>query len=193
MTFEIVRGLHILAVIAWMAGMLFLPRLYAYDAEQADKAEPLRSGMRDLLRTWQHRLLKIMGREDLKEDPRFATPQLRFENVKDLDVELSAWSRQHTKIEIMETLQAAGVPSGAVLDTQELMDDEHLRKRGMFVTIDHPQRGPVTMPAWPVKMSGSHVPVRSAPTLGQHTQEVLSEWLGLGPEEFQRLREAAAC
>ncbi len=60
MTFEILRGLHILAVIAWMAGLLFLPRLYAYDAEQADKAEPLRSEMRGLLRTWQHRLLKII-------------------------------------------------------------------------------------------------------------------------------------
>lgn len=60
MTFEIVRGLHILAVIAWMAGLLFLPRLYAYDAEQADKAEPLRSEMRDLLRAWQDRLLKII-------------------------------------------------------------------------------------------------------------------------------------
>ena len=60
MTFEIVRGLHILAVIAWMAGMLFLPRLYAYDAEQAGKAEPLRSEMRGLLRTWQQRLLKII-------------------------------------------------------------------------------------------------------------------------------------
>ena len=60
MTFEIVRGLHILAVIAWMAGMLFLPRLYAYDAEQADKPEPLRSEMRALLRTWQQRLLKII-------------------------------------------------------------------------------------------------------------------------------------
>jgi putative membrane protein len=59
-TFGIVRGLHILAVIAWMAGMLFLPRLYAYDAEQADKAEPLRSEMRSLLRTWQQRLLKII-------------------------------------------------------------------------------------------------------------------------------------
>ena len=58
--FEIVRGLHILAVIAWMAGMLFLPRLYAYDAEQADKAEPLRSEMRGLLRVWQRRLLKII-------------------------------------------------------------------------------------------------------------------------------------
>ena len=60
MTFEIVRGLHILAVIAWMAGMLFLPRLYAYDAEQAGMAEPLRSEMRGLLRTWQQRLLKII-------------------------------------------------------------------------------------------------------------------------------------
>ena len=59
-TFNIVRGLHILAVIAWMAGMLFLPRLYAYDAEQADKAEPLRSEMQALLREWQRRLLKII-------------------------------------------------------------------------------------------------------------------------------------
>lgn len=58
--FNIVRGLHILAVIAWMAGMLFLPRLYAYDAEQADKPEPLRSEMRGLLREWQRRLLKII-------------------------------------------------------------------------------------------------------------------------------------
>lgn len=59
-TFNVVRGLHILAVIAWMAGMLFLPRLYAYDAEQAGKAEPLRSEMQGLLRIWQRRLLKII-------------------------------------------------------------------------------------------------------------------------------------
>lgn len=58
--FSIVRGLHILAVIAWMAGMLFLPRLFAYDVEQSDKAEPLRSEMQGLLRTWQRRLLKII-------------------------------------------------------------------------------------------------------------------------------------
>jgi putative membrane protein len=58
--YDLARGLHILAVIAWMAGLLFLPRLYAYDAEQADKAEPLRGEMRDLLRTWQRRLLKII-------------------------------------------------------------------------------------------------------------------------------------
>jgi putative membrane protein len=58
--YDLARGLHVLAVIAWMAGLLFLPRLYAYDAEQAEKAEPLRSEMRDLLRAWQGRLLKII-------------------------------------------------------------------------------------------------------------------------------------
>lgn len=58
--YELARGLHILAVIAWMAGMLFLPRLYAYDTEQAAKAEPLRSEMQDLLRLWQVRLLRII-------------------------------------------------------------------------------------------------------------------------------------
>ncbi|WGM45741.1 hypothetical protein KOAAANKH_00605 [Brevundimonas sp. NIBR10] len=58
--YDIARGLHILAVIAWMAGLLFLPRLYAYDAEQADKPEPLKTEMRTLLRAWQGRLLKII-------------------------------------------------------------------------------------------------------------------------------------
>jgi putative membrane protein len=58
--YDLARGLHILAVIAWMAGMLFLPRLYAYDAEQAGKAEPLRSEMQALLRLWQTRLLRII-------------------------------------------------------------------------------------------------------------------------------------
>lgn len=58
--YDLARGLHILAVIAWMAGLLFLPRLYAYDAEQAAKPEPLRGEMQALLRTWQTRLLRII-------------------------------------------------------------------------------------------------------------------------------------
>ena len=58
--YDLARGLHILAVIAWMAGLLFLPRLYAYDAEQAGKPEPLKSEMQTLLRAWQSRLMKII-------------------------------------------------------------------------------------------------------------------------------------
>ena len=59
-TYDLARGLHILAVIAWMAGLLFLPRLYAYDAEQQSKPEPLKSEMQGLLRLWQTRLLRII-------------------------------------------------------------------------------------------------------------------------------------
>ena len=58
--YDLARGLHILAVIAWMAGLLFLPRLYAYDAEQAAKTEPLKTEVQALLRAWQARLLKII-------------------------------------------------------------------------------------------------------------------------------------
>jgi protoporphyrinogen IX oxidase len=58
--YDLARGLHILAVIAWMAGLLFLPRLYAYDAEQSARPEPLRSEMQALLRAWQTRLLRII-------------------------------------------------------------------------------------------------------------------------------------
>lgn len=58
--YDLARGLHILAVIAWMAGLLFLPRLYAYDAEQNGKSEPLKNEMQALLRAWQTRLLRII-------------------------------------------------------------------------------------------------------------------------------------
>ena len=58
--YDLARGLHILAVIAWMAGLLFLPRLYAYDAEQGGESEPLKSEMQALLRAWQTRLLRII-------------------------------------------------------------------------------------------------------------------------------------
>lgn len=142
-------------------------------------------------RQWRQ-LLRVIGREDLANDPRFASPQARIEHVNEVDALLSAWCRERTKIEAMETLQRAGVPAGAVLGMRELSEDPQLRKHGMFATIEHPVRGPVTIPAWPVKMSESHVPVRSSPLLGQHTEEVLSEWLGLDQEEIEDFRRKSA-
>ena len=133
---------------------------------------------------WQ-RFTKVMGREDLANDPRFATPEARAKNVEEANALVTAWTRERTKVEIMDMVQRAKVPAGAVLDTKELSEDPHLRKRGMFVTVEHPARGAVTIPGWPVRMSGSQVPVRSAPLLGAHTQEVLGEWLGLSGKEIQ--------
>jgi formyl-CoA transferase len=89
----------------------------------------------------------------------------------------------------MERLGAAGVPIAAVFDTLELSEDPHLRRRGMFVTVQHPERGAFTMPGWPVRMSCSQVPVTPAPLLGQHNSEVYGGMLGLSEAEQGRLAQ----
>jgi len=57
----------------------------------------------------------------------------------------------------------------------------------VIVTVDHPARGRFKMPGWPVRMERSHVPVRAAPLLGEHNQEVYTELLGLDAQELERL------
>ncbi len=133
---------------------------------------------------WQ-RLLKVIGREDLAEDPRFASPAARVKNAAEVDALVTEWCAGHTKIEAMEKLQNAGVPAGAVLDTAELTADPHLRKRGMFAPVTHPKRGEIWMPGWPVKMSASNVEVKCAPLLGQDTEAVLAGWGGLSADEIK--------
>ena len=137
------------------------------------------------------RLLNAIARDDLANDPRFSTPQARLEHREEAEAIISAWCSEHTKIEAMESIQGAGAPAGAVFDPRELSEDPHLRERGMFVTIEHPVRGAVTMPGWPVKMSESEVPLRSAPLLGAHTDEVLSEWIAPRTHEIPQLRKDA--
>ena len=134
------------------------------------------------------RLLNVIGREDLIGDPRFATNRDRYANNDAVDEAIMPWIAARTKIEVMQALGEAGVPAGAVFDTNELLNDPFLRDRGMFATIDHPVRGPVTIPGWPVHMSDSHVPVTSAPLLGQHTDEIYSELLGCTTEQLDELR-----
>jgi formyl-CoA transferase len=142
-------------------------------------------------RQWQ-RLLKVIGREDLLEDEKFSTPEARIKNVVEVDAMIVAWCKTRTKIEAMETLQRAGVPAGAVLDMQDLTLKPQVRGEGMFGTIEHPVRGEITMPGSAIRLSDSQVPLSRPPLLGEHTEEVLSEWLGMSPQEIAELRESAA-
>ena len=138
------------------------------------------------------RLLKVIGREDLLDDPRFATPQARADHVREVDALVQAWCRDKGKYEVMETLGRAGVPAGAVMDTMELSEDENLRAREIFVTVDHPVRGAFTMPGWPVRLSRSHVPVTPAPLLGADNEAVYGSWLGYTREQLADLKEEGA-
>lgn len=128
-------------------------------------------------RQWQ-RMAAAIGREDLLGDPRFATMASRGQHKAEVDAEVAAWTSTLGKTEAMQVLGAAGVPAGAVRTTAEVLADQDLRERGIFVTVDHPVHGQVTIPGWPVQMSRSPAQVSAPPLPGEHTAEVIEEWLG---------------
>ena len=124
-------------------------------------------------------LCDVIGRPELKEEPRFSTPIKRGDHVDEINKHVENWTSNFTKFEAMEKLGAVGVPCGAVMDTKELSDDSTMRDREIFVEVDHPVRGRVLMPGWPVKMTDSHVKVTASPLLGADSSEVYAEWLDL--------------
>jgi formyl-CoA transferase len=135
-------------------------------------------------------LFTAIDRPELATDPRFATQEARQQNGDELHAIIAEWTRQRTKYEAMETLGAAGVPCGAVLDSGDLFRDKHLRARNMIITIDHPVRGKWETLAPPVHLSASKVEVKPAPLLGQHTADVLREELGLDDAALQQMAAA---
>ena len=135
------------------------------------------------------RLCEVIGRPELKDDPRFADASARSAHQKELEDAITGWTLQRSKEDAMQAIGAAGVPVGAVFDSKELSDSEDMRRRGIFQMVTHPERGDFLMPGWPVKMSANDVPVACSPMLGEHTDEVLSDWLGLSGGEVAALRE----
>jgi len=126
-----------------------------------------------------NRLLRVIGRDDLVGDARYGTPQARAERADEVNGMIADWTRKHTKHEAMEIIGAAGIPAGAVLDTMELTNDRTFEERGIFQTIQHAGAGEFRMPAWPVRFGGKPPTVTPAPLLGEHTEQVLNEWLGV--------------
>ncbi|MGA7001201.1 MAG: CoA transferase [Pseudolabrys sp.] len=135
------------------------------------------------------RLLEVIGREDLIGDPRFDTGVARQEHEPEIDDMIAAWTRLRDKREAMRVLGGAGVPAGAVFDTMELTEEADFERRGIMQTMEHPTAGPFKMPGWPVRFGGRTPKVKSAPLLGQHTNEVLGEWLGLDADQIEQLRK----
>jgi formyl-CoA transferase len=134
------------------------------------------------------RLMKLIGREELIDDPRFATGDARVKNEKELDAIIGEWTRQHDKREAMEKLIAVGVPSGAVFDTMELQNEPSFEERGIMQTVHH-HNGDYKMATWPVRVDGKTVRLKGSPALGADSAEVLHNWLGIGAGEVEALRQ----
>ncbi len=135
-----------------------------------------------------HRLLKVLGREDLIGNPDYETPEARRGHTDEVNAMVADWTKRRDKHEAMRIIGAAGVPAGAVLDTMELLNEPSFEQRGILQTAEHPKAGPFKMPSWPVRFDGKPPQVKPAPLVGQHSAEVLQGWLGLGAAEVADLK-----
>jgi formyl-CoA transferase len=133
-------------------------------------------------------VLRTIGRSDLIGDERFAGLSARNQRRSEVYQMITEWTTAHSKWDAMCALAQAGVPCSAVFDTNDVMNDRHLRERAMIVEIEHPQHGRLAMPGCPVQLSDSPVEVQPAPLLGEATGEVLGAVLGMPAADVEELR-----
>ena len=136
---------------------------------------------------------RALGEPDMAGDPRFSQPLERWRNQDALDAKIARWTETRTSYQVMEALQAVGVPAGPVLNARQLLSDTHWRERGYFETVEHPPetglgRREYVSRGW--RLSGAGVKIRSgAPQLGDSNGYVLGGLLGLGGREIQGLED----
>lgn len=137
-----------------------------------------------------HRFCAVIGQQELAGDPRFATLAARKEHEDALERLVTQWTQQHTAEEVTQRLQQAGIPAYPSLDGRDMLANPHVSARGFFVELAHPEVGVRRHLGIPWKMSRTPCEVRRpAPCLGQDTDYVLREIVGLDPRDIASLRE----
>ena len=138
---------------------------------------------------WQN-LLRAMGREDLRDDPRFILNDARVAHYAETEALVRGWTEAHTRAEIFAATSRHKIPCAPVRDIAEVMADPHMHQRGMLEYATHHDFGDVVLPNSPLRFHGaSPVPLRPSPRVGEHNEAVYGEFLGLSTAEMARLRE----
>lgn len=134
-------------------------------------------------------LAEAMGQPELASDPRFKDAASRKKNETELDEIITAWTSQRDRDKTVAKLVKAGVIAAPSRDARDIYHDQHLRDRGAFHKIDHPNLGEINLIGAPWKMDGLEAETRRAPFLGEHTDEVLKGIAGLSDAELNTLRD----
>ncbi len=135
-------------------------------------------------------MCEAMNLNELPQDERFYTNLKRVEHHAELKLIMEEWLKEHTVAETVDLLLSKGVPAGPIYSIDQVVADPHIAvAREMFVQTEHPVAGKLTITGNQVKLSETPVQFkRTAPTLGQHTKELLQETLGITEEEFEQLK-----
>ena len=124
-------------------------------------------------------LCGVMGKSGLAKDERFRDETARKANEAALNDVMSGWTQGRDAIQMMNALQRAGVPAGAVHRSVDMLEDPHLRERDFFVTLDEPDVGVKIYPGQAILTDGLHKrDWRPSARLGEHNEYILSELLG---------------
>lgn len=133
---------------------------------------------------------KVIGREDIIDDPKYRTNPLRTRNRKGLSAIISAETVKKTTREWETIFENAGLPYSPINNIKDICEDPHIAHRKMLVEIDQPGIGKMKIANSPIRLSETPGEVYApAPLLGQHSEDVLKEILGYSREEIDRLKE----
>jgi succinate--hydroxymethylglutarate CoA-transferase len=134
-----------------------------------------------------------LGCPEWKEDPKFVVNTQRVAHRAELDSSIEKITQDKTTREWLDIFEGSGIPYAAINDIQGTLSHEHVLARDMIKEMDHEYCGPIKMVNTPVKYSESKPSIRSVPPmLGQHTDEILRDILGMDDTEIKALKAKGA-
>jgi crotonobetainyl-CoA:carnitine CoA-transferase CaiB-like acyl-CoA transferase len=141
---------------------------------------------------WQ-KFCDVLGRPDLKADPRFATNQMRLQYRKDLDEAVGPAILRKTRQQCLAEFQGQDVPCAPLNTVPEILADPHVQALGLVQELDHPTLDRVRLVRSAISIEDQPLAIlRRPPTLGEHTDEILREVLALNDTQIAALRVAQA-
>ncbi|WP_028601508.1 CaiB/BaiF CoA transferase family protein [Ottowia thiooxydans] len=134
------------------------------------------------------RFAAAMGHPDMGSDPRFATENDRRDNLAELQEMVSMWLMEKPKDELWKKFRELGIASAPVLAIGEVIEDEHIKARGAFTEVEHPERGKMKLLSPWIRFSDTPAKITHAGgAVGQHNAEVYGDLLGYSSDDVARL------